>query len=90
MRTERATVVRSLLSNRASLVWAAAVILIVVIGLDVPLLQKRLHLQPLPASVWLVVIGAALVLPSWWELWKRWRRDRPVAEVARPLPGVPR
>lgn len=76
MRAERASVARSLVSNRAYLVWAAAAILIVVVGLWLPFLQERLHLEPLPVSVWLVVIGAALVLPSWWEAWKRWRRDR--------------
>lgn len=76
MRTERASIVRSLLSNRAFLVWAAAAVLIVVVGLALPFLQQRLHLEPLPVSVWLVVVGAALVLPSWWEPWKRWRRDR--------------
>ncbi len=76
MRTERVSIVRSLLSNRAFLVWAAAAVLIVVVGLALPFLRQRLHLEQLPASVWLVVIGAALVLPSWWEPWKRWRRDR--------------
>ncbi|MEJ7695088.1 MAG: HAD-IC family P-type ATPase [Candidatus Limnocylindrales bacterium] len=76
MRAERASVARSLVSNRAYLVWAAAAILIVIVGLSLPFLQERLHLEPLPVSVWLVVIGAALVLPSWWEPWKRWRRDR--------------
>lgn len=76
MRTERVPIFRSLLSNRAYLVWAAAAILIVVVGLALPFLQQRLHLEPLPVWVWLVVIGAALILPSWWEPWKRWRRDR--------------
>lgn len=79
MRAERVSIVRSLLTNRAYLVWAAAAALIVVVGLALPFLQERLHLEPLPPSVWLVVIGAALLLPSWWELWKRWmgRPPRP-------------
>ena len=74
MRAERTSIVRTLLSNRGYVIWAAAAILTVVVGLGLPLLQERLHLEPLPVSVWLVAIAAALVLPSWWELWKWWQR----------------
>ncbi len=42
-------------------------------GQFVPFLEARLHLASLPLSVWLVAVGAALVLPSWWEPWK-WSR----------------
>jgi Ca2+-transporting ATPase len=77
MRTERASVVRTFLSNRAYLVWAASAVLIVVVGLSLPFVQERLHLQSLPSSVWLVAIVAAIALPSWWEVWKRWRHSHP-------------
>ena len=73
MRSERATVARSFLANRAYLVWAAAAILVVVLGPTVPFLRERLHLVALPGSDWLVTVAAAVILPSWWEPWKRWR-----------------
>ncbi len=76
MRAEWTSVVRMIGSNRAYVVWAAAAILVVVVGLALPFLQSRLHLEPLPASVWFVSIGAAILLPSWWELWKRLQRGR--------------
>jgi len=75
MRAERTSVIRTIGSNRAYLIWAASAILIVVAGLAVPFLQERLHLEALPTSVWVVVIAAAVVLPSWWEPWKWWRRS---------------
>lgn len=73
MRSERGSVVRTFLSNRAYLVWAAAAIFVVVLGSAAPFLQERLHLAALPASAWLVTVAVAVIVPSWWEPWKWWR-----------------
>jgi hypothetical protein len=76
MRAERQPLLRTgLLTNRAFLVWAAAAVTLVVLGTSVPFLAGRLHLVALPSSAWLVTVGAALLLPSWWEPWK-WARLR--------------
>ncbi len=74
MRAERQPLLRTNpFANRAFLAWAAAAVALVVLGSVVPFLEARLHLASLPLSVWLVAVGAALVLPSWWEPWK-WSR----------------
>ena len=72
MRAERTSLIPGgLLSNRAYLVWALAAFLTVVISFTVPLLADRFRLVPLPPDAWIVIVGCAVVLPSWWELWKR-------------------
>lgn len=76
--------------------WAVSAIALAALGPSVPFLARRLALAPLDARSWLVVVGAALILPSWWEVWK-WMRWRPretyangVGEVrARLLPPSP-
>ncbi len=67
---------------------AAAAVLIVVLGLVLPLLKDRLHLEPLPLSVWVVTVSAAPLLPSWWELWKRWRPDSPAGSKGTSSPAT--
>lgn len=56
--------------------WAASAVTLAVAGPYVPFVARRLGLMPLDARTWLMVTVAALVLPSWWEVWKwsRWRR----------------
>lgn len=79
MRSERQPLLRtSLLANRPFLLWAAAVVLLL-LGMTLPFLQERLHLTDLPLSTWGVVLAAGLLCPSWWELWKwaHWLRRRP-------------
>ena len=48
----------------------SAAVLALVLGVNVPALQARLHAVALPLRIWGVVVAAALVLPSWWEVWK--------------------
>ncbi|MDT3708463.1 MAG: cation-transporting P-type ATPase [Thiobacillus sp.] len=74
MRFEREPLLgRSFFSNRAFVVWAVAAIALVVISTSLPMLRERLHLSSLTADMWYLVLGAALILPSWWEPWKWWR-----------------
>jgi Ca2+-transporting ATPase len=79
MRAERQPLLRGLFANRAFLIWAAAAILLVIVGTTSPFLETRLHLAPLPASAWLVSVGAALLLPSWLEIWKLYVRHARLA-----------
>ncbi|HZD24302.1 MAG TPA: HAD-IC family P-type ATPase, partial [Acidimicrobiia bacterium] len=76
MRAERTPLTSTLFTNRNYVIWAAATILILIAGLTVPFVQDRLHLSSLPPSMWLVLIPAALLIPSWWEPWKRLQRRR--------------
>jgi Ca2+-transporting ATPase len=77
MRAEYQPLLRTgLLANWPFLIWAAAAIALVALGLGAPLLQARLHLVPLAAPVWPVVLLSALLLPSWWEAWKWARRGK--------------
>jgi P-type Ca2+ transporter type 2C len=74
MRAERQPLLRmNPLANRPFLVWAAAAVGVLVVGLTVPGLRDRLHVATLDPRVWAFVLAAALILPSWWEPWK-WRR----------------
>ncbi len=74
MRAERQPLLRTPpLANRPFLLWAAAAASLVALGVTIPLLEGRLHLAPLEPATWAVVLGAALLLPSWWEPWK-WAR----------------
>jgi uncharacterized membrane protein YidH (DUF202 family) len=63
------------LANRPFLIWTAAAVGLLVVGLTVPGLQDRLHVSRLDPSVWAFALAAALILPSWWEPWK-WLRRR--------------
>ena len=75
MRAERQPLSRrNPFANRPFLIWVGAAISLLVLGLNVPFLESRLHLAPLGSSTWIVVLAAALVLPSWWEAWK-WARS---------------
>jgi len=74
MRAERQPLLRrNPLANRPFLVWVGAAIALLGLGLNVPFLESRLHLAPPSPSTWAVVLAAALLLPSWWEVWK-WAR----------------
>lgn len=80
MRSERQPLLRlGLFSNRAFLVWAVGVLLLVALGVSIPFLRERLHLALLPMEGWLVVLGAGLLAPAWWEAvkWARWRPAGP-------------
>lgn len=82
MRTERTPLLpNGLLSNRAFVAWALATALTVATGLAVPAFAQRLHLAPLADTTWIVTLAAALLIPSWWEAWKR---IRPRQAAARP------
>ena len=61
-------------ANRPFLVWALGTALVLGLGLGVPLLRHRLHLMTLPPSLLAVVIGSAVLIPSWWEPVKWIRR----------------
>lgn len=56
--------------------WAASAVILAVAGPYVPFVAQRLGLMPLDGRTWMVVVAAALVLPSWWEAWKWWRWRR--------------
>jgi P-type Ca2+ transporter type 2C len=76
MRAEHQPLLRTNpLANRPFLLWAAAAVGLVALGLRVPFLEARLHLASLPSTTWAVVLAAALLFPSWWELLK-WVRRR--------------
>jgi Ca2+-transporting ATPase len=76
MRGERQPLLRTHpLSNRPFLVWVAAAVGVIALGLGVPALRERLHIAMVDARVWTLVLAAALLLPSWWEPWK-WLRLR--------------
>jgi Ca2+-transporting ATPase len=84
MRSERQPLLlTSPLANRAFLVWAGAALATLALGLTLPFLRARLHLASLPPTTWAVVLAAALLLPSWWEVakWARLLRH-PVLPVA--------
>lgn len=68
MRSERQSALAgNPLANRAYLIWAAAAIGVVLLG-SVPLVMQRLHLTTLSAPVWFMAIGAAVLVPSLWEV----------------------
>ena len=74
MRAERVPLLPSgLFLNRAYLVWALAAVAAVALGVLVAPLAARFHLVPLSGAEWAVVVVSALVIPSWWEVWKRAR-----------------
>jgi Ca2+-transporting ATPase len=77
LRSERQPLLRTKpLANRPFLLWAASAMALVAMGIAVPLLAARLHLVPLPAEVWAVVLTSGLLFPSWWEALKwthRWQ-----------------
>lgn len=73
-------------------VWVGAATVLAAVGTLVPWLSRRLALAPLPARGWLVIVGAALLLPSWWEPVKwaqraRRRGARPARLTPRERPG---
>lgn len=75
MRAEHQPLLRqNPLANRPFLIWAAAAVALVTAGLLVPALRDRLHITAFDPSMWLVVITAAVLLPSCWEPWKWVRR----------------
>jgi P-type Ca2+ transporter type 2C len=77
MRAERQPLLRTNpLANRPFLIWAAPAVAVVALGAGAPFLEARLHFASLSLTVWVVARSAALVLPSWWEVWK-WTRPRP-------------
>jgi hypothetical protein len=63
------------LANPPFLIWAAAAVGLLAVGLTVPGLRDRLHVSTPGPGVWAFVLAAALILPSWWEPWK-WLRRR--------------
>jgi Ca2+-transporting ATPase len=76
MRAERQPLLRTNpFANRPFLVWAAAAVGLLIVGMTMPGLRGRLHVATLEPSVWAFVLAAALILPSWWEPWK-WLRRR--------------
>ena len=76
MRAERTSLFQlGLASNRNFLVWTAAVLALLGLGMTVPFVATRLHLTTLTPHTWLVCIIAAVVFPSWWEIAK-WRGRR--------------
>lgn len=71
MRAERQSIFRSgTFANRPFLVWSAAALGLLALGLSVPFLMERLHLAPLTGAAWAVALAAAVILPSWLELTK--------------------
>jgi P-type Ca2+ transporter type 2C len=75
LRAERQPLLRTNpLGNRPFLVWAAAAVALVALGLGVPSIEARLHLAPLTASTWAVALASAVLFPSWCEAWKWARR----------------
>lgn len=80
MRSEREPLTRlGLGTNRAFFLWVVGVLGLLALGMTVPFMQARLHLTALTLGDWVVVVGAALLLPSWWEVakWLRWDKQRP-------------
>lgn len=76
MRAERQPLLRTNpFANRPFLVWVAAVVGVLALGLTVPVVRGRLHVATVDPRVWVIVIAAAFLLPSWWEPWK-WLRRR--------------
>lgn len=74
MRAERQPLlVTSPVSNPAWLAWAAAAVGLAAVATIVPAISEQLHMTALTAPMWWLVVGAAVLLPSWWELWK-WMR----------------
>jgi Ca2+-transporting ATPase len=79
MRTEREPLARvGLLGNRNFLIWTIAVLALLAIGITVPFVGERLHVARLPSTSWGIVVAAAIIFPSWWELakWLTWRQPR--------------
>lgn len=77
MRSDRQSLFRApTLANRTFLMWAAAAVALAVAGPLVPGINSRLHLAPLATGSWVILLLAAIVLPSWWEPWKTWRSRR--------------
>ena len=73
MRAERQPLLRTnMLANKTFLVWVAASVALVILGLSVPLIRERLHLALPPAGALAVAVAVAVLLPSWWEVWKWW------------------
>jgi uncharacterized membrane protein YidH (DUF202 family) len=71
MRAERESIFRSkVFANRPFLLWSAAALGLLAVGVSVPFLAERLHLVPLSGLAWGVVLLAALALPSWLEITK--------------------
>ena len=70
MRTQEPLRWASLRANRAFLIWAAAAIVLVVLGTNLPVLQSRLQLTTLPPAAWIISILLGLLLPSWWQIAK--------------------
>ena len=58
------------LANRAFVIWAAAAVALVLVATMVPAMRQQLHMSSLDSQLWWLVLGAALLLPSWWEPWK--------------------
>lgn len=74
MRSERQPLLSSmLLANKPFLIWAAAAVVVVAVGLNATFVEQRLHLVPPPAQAIWLAIGAAILLPFLWEPWK-WLR----------------
>ncbi len=79
MRSEREPLFkRGLRLTRPFALWVAGALGLALLGPVMPFLSRRLYLVPLPAPTWGVLVVAALVLPSWWEIvkWRRWRALR--------------
>jgi Ca2+-transporting ATPase len=79
MRTEREPLVRlGLAGNRNFLIWTIAVLALLGVGMTIPFVGERLHLARLPSTDWSIVVAAAIIFPSWWEIakWVAWRRRR--------------
>jgi Ca2+-transporting ATPase len=78
MRSEHQPLLRTApLAHRGFWLWVGGAIIVLIAGTNVPLLQERLHLVPLPGTAWVVALAAGLLAPSWWELWKWWRWTSP-------------
>jgi Ca2+-transporting ATPase len=77
MRAERQSIFRSgVFANRPFLLWSAAALGLLALGVSVPFLTARLHLEPLNGMAWGVAVAMALVLPSWLEITKWLGRER--------------
>jgi Ca2+-transporting ATPase len=84
LRTERQPLLRTRpLANRAFAAWAVAAAVAVGAVALVPPVGERLHAAPFDPGLWPLAIGAALLLPSWWEPWK-WARRRAGRRPGRP------
>lgn len=88
MRAERQPLLTtSPISNPAWLAWAAAAVCLAAVATVVPAISEQLHMTALTAPMWWLVVGAALVLPSWWEGWKWLRRGRAALVEKRAVPA---